>query len=236
MKTKAFALAMALGLFACFSSSARADITLDFANTVGGNIHFVGGPGTTAGSTGTFSFTAGTVGHDFQITGDHGGTGSALSLLGDVTGVYDIGQITTNGSFQSAQVTGEGNNRFTITDTNGVTFMANVNWIDIFTFGTTGGLNSGGSINLSSIVYAGSNADLQTLATDARANGGAATISFQFIPARSLTQLTQPGANNTTSYSGNITATAVPAPAGAVLALTGLPVLGLGWLRRRKQS
>jgi len=39
----------------------------------------------------------------------------------------------------------------------------------------------------------------------------------------------------TLQFTGITTATAVPAPAGVVLALTGLPVLGLGWLRRRRK-
>lgn len=41
--------------------------------------------------------------------------------------------------------------------------------------------------------------------------------------------------NGTVQFTGITTATAVPAPAGVVLALTGLPVLGLGWLRRRRK-
>jgi len=214
---------------------ARADITLDFSNTVGGNIHFLGGGGTTAGSTGTFSFTPGTGGSDFRITGDSAGS-TALGLLGNITGVYDIGQVTTGGSFQSATVTGEGGNTFTISDGTD-TFSANVNWIDIFTLGTTGGLNSGGTINLSNIVYGGSNADLQTLAADASASGGTATISFQFSPARSLTQLTASGASNTTSYSGNVSAVLpTPAPSTLVLFGMGAGVAGAVRLVRRRKE
>ncbi len=36
------------------------------------------------------------------------------------------------------------------------------------------------------------------------------------------------------SLSAGSTVAAVPAPAGLVLALTGLPVFGAGWLRRRR--
>jgi len=44
------------------------------------------------------------------------------------------------------------------------------------------------------------------------------------------------GAANVSTIQQNFSQVAVPAPAGVVLALTGLPVLGLGrWLRRRQQ-
>jgi MYXO-CTERM domain-containing protein len=48
---------------------------------------------------------------------------------------------------------------------------------------------------------------------------------------------TMTGGTSLTVVSGNTTVTPTPAPAGAVLALAGLPVLGIGgWLRRRKQA
>jgi hypothetical protein len=49
-------------------------------------------------------------------------------------------------------------------------------------------------------------------------------------------QYTLTSGTDVTVVSGNTEVTPTPAPAGAVLALSGLPVLGLGWLRRRKQA
>jgi archaellum component FlaG (FlaF/FlaG flagellin family) len=50
----------------------------------------------------------------------------------------------------------------------------------------------------------------------------------------SVAKLTMSGGGNV-NYSNHVNLTAVPAPAGVVMALTGLPVLSIGaWLRRRK--
>jgi hypothetical protein len=53
---------------------------------------------------------------------------------------------------------------------------------------------------------------------------GSEVVSFQFVPGRTLTQLTADGAVNRTSYSGSMTAAAV-ADAGSTLALLGLAML-----------
>ena len=60
-------------------------------------------------------------------------------------------------------------------------------------------------------------------------------LTFQFVPAKSLTALLGPG-NFKTTYSGTITTAAVPEPSTVVMAFTALPLLGLGYWRRRRQS
>jgi len=69
-----------------------------------------------------------------------------------------------------------------------------------------------------------------------------ATASAMFSPSlpvkyslTSVTKITLNGAGDSISMVGS-TAVTAPAPAGLVLALTGLPCLGLAWLRRRKQQ
>jgi hypothetical protein len=52
----------------------------------------------------------------------------------------------------------------------------------------------------------------------------------------SLTNVTLVGAGSSLNYSNSVSMTeAVPGPAGLVVALTGLPCLAIGWLRRRRK-
>jgi len=180
------------------------------------------------GLTGSFSFVNTKAAPSFLITS--GGTGTAIGLQGDITGSYNIGAITTSGSVQSAGVTngGVGAHQFIVYDGKN-TFTADVAWIDIFTKGTGGGINSGGTINLTNISYAGTNADLLTLAS----NPDIAAITFQFIPGRTLTSLTTTGGS--TSFSGSVTTVATPAPAGLVLVACAAPCLLFGRLLRRRK-
>jgi hypothetical protein len=234
MRTSRLALATLLGVLVC--TSARAEITLDFANNIGGTIKFTGG-GSGVGA--SFSFTQGTTGtgsgYDFQITNnDTGRTGSssALGLNGNITGTYSYtdGSITTSSGTQSAPLTGTGT--FSITDANSVMLTATVAWINIQTSGTGGTINATGTLNLTSVAYTGTNADLLQLKNEAN-GGGVAALTFQFTPAQTLTSLET--STHSTSYSGTLTATATPEPTSIALALAGLPVLGVIWARRRRQ-
>src|SRR5262245_54767363 len=203
---------------------ARALFSLDFSNVTGATIQFdATNPG--AGLTGSFSFT----GSGFQITS----TGAALGLPGNITGTYNLGTITTVGAVQSAPVTnGAGaTHDFTITDASSNVFKGNVAWIDITTVGTAGVINTSGSINLTGVTYSGSNPDLVALAGS---GSGIATITFQFIPGKTLTQLTTGTAINSTSYSGTVASTAGPAPSNLVLLGLGGLVAGAVLLRRRR--
>jgi hypothetical protein len=110
-------------------------------------------------------------------------------------------------------------------------FTSEISWISIYTNGTGGGLNAGGSLNLSNVSYTGTNADLVALSV---ASDRTAVISFQFVPARSLTQLTS-GGTKSTSYSGSVNGTPPPLhvpDGGSVLAMLGATLLGLQGCRR----
>jgi hypothetical protein len=74
-------------------------------------------------------------------------------------------------------------------------------------------------------------------------NGGGPALTNSFSPNGAKYSLTDvlkiqtTDSVNITNVTGNVNVTPTPAPAGAVLALSGLPFVGLGaWLRRRKQA
>ena len=86
--------------------------------------------------------------------------------------------------------------------------------------GTGGTVNVSGAINLSNVVYTGTNADLVEVRNDANFSGGVVSITFQFLPAESLTQLTANHSDQKTSFSGTIMTASVPEPSSLLLGCT----------------
>jgi hypothetical protein len=213
------------------STPAHAALSVGFSSTPGSEIVFnQADPG--PGLTGSFSFQD-VGGVSFEID-----TGTAMGLMGHITGTYNIGTITTvvipgpTPDIEFAAVTAGAGPTHTFEIYDGAnTFSADVAWIDIFTQGTGGQLNAGGSINLTNISYGGSNADLQTLATTST---GFATITFQFInPTRTLTSLTTDG--GATTFSGTLSPQVVPEPGAIAMLASAVPAfLVVRSIRRRK--
>jgi hypothetical protein len=198
---------------------ARAQITLNYANLPGTSVTFAPG--------GAFSFSNNASGDQFSITGVSGGVGDSVGLDGFLFpgGPFTIGAITISGPIQSAPVTGTAT--LNIVDGLGKDLTGTIKWDDITTIGTGGILNLFGTLNLTGITYSGSNKDLDALAAT---GSGADVLAFQFVPARTLTQLESTGGS--TSYSGSITT--VPEPGTVTLVSMGLMsfVIVLTWRRR----
>jgi len=225
MRIKPLMLALAAMLGLCFSSGARADITLDLANLPTTEILFTG-----TGGGANYRFTNDITGSSFVVTGSTNG-GDAVGDKGALSGVYSYTTVTTSGGVQSATVTGSGT--LTIHDQVGPgVFTGTVSGVDIVTVGTGGIINSSSTVNLSNVSYTGSGTDLKNLRADAAANGGTVSMTFTFIPAQTLNSLKH--GSHHTSYSGTINSTATPEPSTFVVAGIGaLGMIGFG-LRRRK--
>ena len=205
-----------LGLL-CLSFPAKA-ITLNFQGLDGTVINFA--------TNSTFGFTS-TNGYQFSISSVQGGVGSSVGLNGFLSpgGPFLIGPITITGGLQSAPVTGT--STLHITDNATLDLTGTINWVNIATISVAGVLNLNGQVNLTAITYSGANSDLNALAA---AGSGTDVVTFQFVPAKTLTQLTTTGGQ--TSYSGSITS--VPEPGTWVLVAMGT---GLGvFLRGRRQA
>jgi hypothetical protein len=195
-------------------------LTLDFSNLPGTTITFYG-------NNDTFAFVP-DPGNDFQITSTVNGTDpDTVGLLGSITGIFTIGNISQIGSMQSAPVTGSG--VLTVLDESSKALEATLQWIDVTTIGIAGAVNLSGTANLSDFSYVGNNADLLQFL-----NGGAVSATFQFVPAKSLTDLTADGTVNSTSYSGTMTPAPAPVPEPATLLLMGTGLIGLGGVVRKK--
>jgi hypothetical protein len=232
-RTLAFALAAVLGL--TMSHRARADIELDFSNTTNSNIEFVG-----TGSGASFSFNNNSLGQGFQVTGssnDGAGSTTADGFYGTLGGTYSYttAGITTDGSGLQTAAVSTPNGTLSITDSDGVSLTGTVAGVDVSTIGTAGIINLNGVINLTAVSYSGTNADLQQLATEATASGGIVSISFQFAPGMSLTDLAASGVDVNTSYSGSIETVGAEPSSFAIVAVGALGMIGYG-LRRRKTA
>jgi hypothetical protein len=215
---RTFFISCATALLFCFALSFPAGaIVLNFANLPGTDVNFGGG---------TFNFTS-VNGYQFNITTVNGGVGDSVALKGYLSpgGPFTIGIITTIGPEQTAPVTGA--STLHITDASSTDLTGSIQWDNITTFGVGGILNLTGTINLTGIAYPGSNSDLTALAS---AGSAADVVTFQFVPAQTLTQLATTG--GATSYSGSINATPVPEP--GTLTLAGMGFLGLLALGRRR--
>lgn len=171
----------------------------------------------------TITFPAATDSFDFVI---QSGALALNGLFGNIDGTFTVGAVTNQGfGIETAPVTGTGT--FSIFD-GFATLSADVSWSDIFSLGTTLGLNVSGNLNLTNIVYTGTNVELNAMKQDGQ---GVLTVSAQFVPGMSLSQLMTSNAVSSTSYSG--TYNSVPEPAS--MALIGMGVMALAARRRNRR-
>src|SRR5687768_11687367 len=135
--------AIASGIFLVAAPQVKA-VTIGFSSSNNSSITF-------DGTADTFQFLGG-----FEVDLSNG-VGDAVGLSGNLGGIFTIGAITAVGTpfgtLEAASVTGPGT--FSITDVSSTSLTADVSWLDIYTLGTGGDLNSGGQINLTNIQYLG---------------------------------------------------------------------------------
>ena len=210
-KVKKFkATAAAILVSALFPLIPAHAIVLDFANLSGANINFNGN--------GTFDFMTNSSGGQFDLTS----TGPSEGLDGYLTdtNLFTIKSISSpEPGEETASVSGSA--ILTIVDQSNVDLTGTVQFGTITTFYTAGILDLTGAIDLTDIIYSGSNSDLQALAA---AGSASDVITFQFSSPMPLDELVDTSTN--TSYSGTITAAAVPEPETFALFAAGL----VGWL------
>jgi hypothetical protein len=214
-------LAVLIAALALVSQTANAEIvSFDFACEAGASIEF-------NGTNSTFEFPN-TSPYDFVIT-----TASSPylgGLQGNIGGTFTVGAIATVGGVDQASVTST-DGIFSVDDGASNTLTANLKLENIeVLYGLFGLLNMTGTANLSNITYSGSNSDLLGIK-----NGIDQTVvlTFQFSPvtAKSLTELTTDGKENSTSYSGSLSS--IPEPSSCMLLVTaGLGLLAYAWRRR----
>jgi hypothetical protein len=204
-------------------------IVFDISSVPDSGIRFTGLP---AGHS-EITFDLGASGHMFQIDAVHGGTGSASGFQGNITGIFDMGPVTTVvlvPLVETAPISGTGG--FTIFD--GVdTLTATVAWVQAKSLKTGAASVAALGVlgNLTGISYAGTDPDLLAFVAGIDET---AILSFSFPPpGKSLAELTNPG-SVATSYSGNVGSREVAVPdSGTTLMLLGMGLVGLSILPRR---
>ena len=162
-------------------------ITLNFASNLNAYLQF--------NPDRTFQFADGVSARDFTITNSDGSTGTP-GLMGNIGGTFTIGiiQLDSLTGEQFAPVTGAGS--FSIYD--GSEYLtATLDWENISTLGSSGGLNSDGNLSLSGIHYTGLNPDLLDLA-----NAGNAFASLTFNPPNGSDLLGLSNTGGTSAFSG----------------------------------
>jgi len=208
------------------TATSYATLSLDFSSTLGSSIQFNGSSSSfqfNTSSTGIYS------GSQFWITS--GGTGSAVGLFGVFNnGPFSYGNITSSGGQESATVTGPLAS-LVIADGLGNNLTGTINWVEITTLDSAGGINADLTINLTGLAYAGANQDLKTLVAG---SDGALDLTFQFSPGMTLDQLSSGSGGNTTSFSGSLSVqTAVPEVSQVYAILFLMGILGVVSALRR---
>lgn len=205
-------LLLACGTFAGSVAHLKAD-SFNYSSLPGAVIQFSGS------DTFTFSNSLSNPGDNFVVD-----NGAAVGLLGDISGTFKLGTITTVAGVSTAAVTGTGS--ITITDGSGDKLKATLTWIGVEQMGTLSVLNDDAAVDLTNITYAGTNPALDALAASGEAED---TLSFTFVPIKTLSTMATHKVS--TSFSGTILA--VPDRAAAIC-LFGLGLLGLAVMRRTR--
>lgn len=230
MRIRLLSMAVAAVLGLATGPAARAELDLQFQNLTGSQISFAG-----SGSSATFTFTTNGAGNSFQISQSDSPSGSAAGLDGNIAGSYTFSSITQVSATEQYAVVSTTNGQLVIQDGMGHSLTGSVQGVDIDSNSKSGSVNLTGQINLTNVMYSGSNADLNQLKTEANYNGGVLSVSFTLKNGQNLATLeSTTGSPHQYTFSGSIETTSTPEPSS--MALAGLGALGLiGYgLRRRK--